>query len=65
MTNKHSVISMRTHTLSIRAFPYEVNKALKRKAVDQDIHFRTLVIRILTEASKPAKEQPRTKGEGQ
>jgi predicted HicB family RNase H-like nuclease len=48
---------MRTNTLSIRAFPYEVNKALKKKAIDQGISFRALVIRVLTEAAKSTKRE--------
>jgi plasmid stability protein len=46
------IISMKTNTLQIREFPYEVNKALKIKAVKQGISFRALLISILTAAAK-------------
>ena len=43
---------MKTNTLQIRAFPMDVNKALKIKAVKLGVTFRELVIKALTEASK-------------
>ena len=46
---------MRTNTLQIRAFPYEVNKALKIQAVKLGLSFREHVINSL---AKAAKEKP-------
>lgn len=43
---------MKTNTLSIRAFPLDINKALKIKAVKLDISFRALVIKTLAESVK-------------
>jgi hypothetical protein len=43
-----------TNTLQIRGFPAEVNKALKIKSVKLGVTFRSLVIRVLTDAAKAA-----------
>ena len=53
------LVSMRTHTLSIRAFPYDINKALKIQAAQLDRTFRDHVITILANAaqSKVAKKE--------
>jgi hypothetical protein len=40
------------HTLSIRAFPYEVNQALKKLAIDRRMSFRALIIHALTELAQ-------------
>ena len=39
---------MKTSNLQIRAFPHDVNKALKKMAIDLNITFRELVIKLLT-----------------
>ena len=52
MISYASIVSMKTNTLSIRAFPLDINKALKIKAVKLGISFRVLVIRVLSEAAK-------------
>jgi hypothetical protein len=41
-----------TGFLQIRAFPRDVNKALKIKALKLGLTFRALVIKTLTDASK-------------
>jgi hypothetical protein len=53
------LVSMKTHTLSIRAFPYDINKALKIQAAQLDRTFRDHVITILASAaqSKVAKKE--------
>ena len=38
---------MKTNTLQIRAFPYDLNKALKIEAVKQGVSFRALIIQTL------------------
>lgn len=43
---------MKTNTLQIRAFPMDVNKALKIKAVKLGVTFRELVIKTLSEGAK-------------
>lgn len=42
----------KTNTLSIRAFPYEINKALKIQATQLNLTFRDHVIAILTKAAQ-------------
>ena len=51
-TSNSNIASMKTNTLQIRSFPYDVNKALKIKAIKLGVTFRELVIRALTEAAK-------------
>lgn len=43
---------MKTNTLQIKSFPYEVNKALKIQSVRLGRTFREHVIALLTEAAK-------------
>jgi plasmid stability protein len=43
---------MKSNTLQIRAFPENVNKALKIKAVRMGVTLRELVIKLLTEGAK-------------
>jgi len=49
---------MKTHTLQIKSFPHEINKALKKKAIDQGITFRELVIAGLTALAETTRIEP-------
>lgn len=44
--------TMKTNTLQIRAFPYDINKALKIQAVKLGLSFREHVIAILATQAK-------------
>jgi plasmid stability protein len=46
------IISMKTNTLQIRAFPIDINKTLKIAAVAKGVSFREFVIAILKEAAR-------------